>query len=75
MPIFADDLALATQQIERRFILRFVEFVRIFDAQIRFGLHQIQCRVGNVNRAVERLHTALVGLAVRQYGFFKHDFP
>ena len=41
MPVLADQLALAAQQVERGLVLGLVELVRILDAERRVLLHQV----------------------------------
>ena len=75
VPVLADQLALLAQQLERRLVLRLVQLVRILDAQGRVLLHQVQRRVGDVDRPVEGLHAALVALAVGQRLLLEHHVP
>ena len=75
VPVARHDLALGPEQLQRRLVLVFVELVGILDAELRLLVHEVERRVGDVDRAVERLDSALVGLAVRQVLFLEHDRP
>ena len=75
VPVAGHQLALLAQQVERSLVLILVQLVGVLDAQLRLGLHQVQGRIGDVDRAVEGLHPSLVRLAVRQGGLLEHDLP
>jgi hypothetical protein len=70
-----DDLALLAQQVERRLVLGGVELVGVLDAELGLVAHQVERGVGDVDRPVERLDSALVRLAVRELLLLEHDAP
>ncbi len=75
VPVAADELALLAQQVEGGLVLVLVELVRALDAEFRLVRHQVERRIGDMDRAVIGLHAALVGLAVRQGRLLEDDVP
>ncbi len=75
VPVAADELTLATQQIERCLVLVFIQFVGILDAEFRLVLHEVERGVGDVDRAVIGLDAALVRLTVGKRHFLEHHLP
>ncbi len=75
MPIAANQRALGPQQVQRRLVLLFIQFIGILDAEFWFFLHQEQGRIGDVDGAIKRLDPALVGFAIGQVLLFKHHVP
>jgi len=51
------------------------QFVRVLDAEFGLVVHQVERSVGDVDRAVEGLHPALVRLAVGQGRLLEHHVP
>ena len=75
MPITTNQGTLHPQQVERGFVLVLVQFIGRGDAKFGFVSHQIQGRIGDVDRAIVGLHAPFVRDAVRQVHFLEDDVP
>ena len=75
VPVTLDQGMLAAQHLEHRRILRFVELVRILDAELRLLGLQVQRGIGDVDSAVVGLHATLVRLAVGKFLRLEHHRP
>ena len=73
LPVALDQRVLRTQQTKRRRVLRLVELEGILDAQRTFVRHQVQGRIGDVDRAVVGLHASAGGFAVWKFSALEHD--
>ncbi len=66
-PVLPDVLVLRLEQVDGGRELLVVERVRVLDAQVGLGRHQVERRVGDVDRRVVRGHVAAVGRRVVEH--------
>ncbi len=75
VPVAADDLPLAAQQLERRLVLVLVQLIGVLDAEFGLVGLEVERGVGDVDRPVEGLDAARIGLAVGQVHRLEDDVP
>ena len=66
---------LLAKEIQRSLVLVLVQFVRVFDAKLRFLGHEVERGVRDVDCAVIGLNAPLVRLSVGQFMLFKDNVP